>query len=167
MPPSCTTKYTIVSAIWALNSHYFEFCMQTRVRTKHIPKMAYVLRTHGFGRKIRNTGRSASILLWQSCLGAPRGRGYRLQVLDKIKSNLLNFWSWPYGFEIKKNRYFLTSMIHTFNFKYMSQYTSAFLDIPLNEIPSTSKPCHLSTGIPNFVENASNISVISTISIKG
>ena len=117
-------------------------------RKTHV-KMTYVLRTHGFGWQIRNTGRSASILLWQSCLGAPRGRGYRLQVLDKIKINLLNFWIWPYGFEIKKNRYFLTTMIHTFNFKYMSQYTSAFPDIPLNEIPSTSKPCNLSTGIPN------------------
>ena len=41
-------------------------------------KIAYVFLTHGFGCKIRNTGRSAPILRWQSCLGAPRGRGYRL-----------------------------------------------------------------------------------------
>jgi len=53
--------------------------------------------------------------------------------------------------------------IHTFHCKYMTQYTPALLDIPLNETPSTLKPCHLITGIPNFIENACNVSVISTI----
>ena len=36
--PSWITKYSNACEIWELNSHYFVFCMQTRVRTKHIPK---------------------------------------------------------------------------------------------------------------------------------
>ncbi len=54
-------------------------------------KMECVLREHGFGSQIRNNGSSAHILLWQSCLGAPRGRGYSLLVIDQIKINFLKF----------------------------------------------------------------------------
>ena len=55
------------------------------------PKMWCILRTHGFGWKIRNTGSSALILLWQSCLGAPGVRGYRLLISDQIKINSMKF----------------------------------------------------------------------------
>ena len=54
------------------------------VRKKH-PKMGYVLRGHGFGWQIRNTGSSAPILHQQSCIGGPVGRGYSLLVQNTIK----------------------------------------------------------------------------------
>ena len=38
MSPYYIIKYQTVCEIWALNSHYFIFCMQTRERAKHIPK---------------------------------------------------------------------------------------------------------------------------------
>ena len=36
--PSCIPKSSNACTIWELNSHYFEFSMQTRVCSKHMPK---------------------------------------------------------------------------------------------------------------------------------
>ena len=38
MPPCCISKYSTDCEIWELNSQYFVFCMQTRVRTEYTPK---------------------------------------------------------------------------------------------------------------------------------
>ena len=65
---------------------------------KTYPKIAYVLRAHGFGCQIRNTGSLAPILRWQSWLGAPRGEGYRLLASDQIKKVLMKFSNLIYIF---------------------------------------------------------------------
>ena len=38
MPPCCILKYSMDCEIWELNSQYFVFCMETRVRTEYTPK---------------------------------------------------------------------------------------------------------------------------------
>ena len=60
-------------AIWDLNSQYFIFFIHTHVSSKHMPKWDVCLRQHSLGWQIWNIGSSAPILLWQSCLGTPRG----------------------------------------------------------------------------------------------
>jgi len=163
MSPYCITKYLSDCEIWDLNSQYFIFYMQTRVCAEYTPKLGSVLRRHGFGWQIRNTGSLDPIFHSQTGLGTSSGRGYRLFVPDSIKIIFCLKFQILIIFENKKKYYFFMVKIHTFHCKYMTQYTPTLLDIPLNETPSTLKPCHLITGIPNFIENACNVSVISTI----
>jgi len=82
MSPYCIAKYPFDCEIWDLNSQYFIFYMQTSVWAEYTPKLGCVLRRHGFGWQIRNTGSLDPIFRSQTGLGTASGRGYRLFVPD-------------------------------------------------------------------------------------
>ncbi len=105
------------------------------------PILGCILREHGFGSQIRNTGSSGRILLWQSCLGAPSGRGYRLLIPDHQKIDNMPFsrsleqgQNWPLILETMKigaPSIFWCS--HT-NTHYLALFYIIILDWPQNMV---------------------------------
>ena len=76
--------------------------MQTRACAEYTPKMGCVLRRHGFGWQIRNTGSLDPKFRSHMGLGTPSGRGYRLFVPDLIKINFMKISDFDITFENKK-----------------------------------------------------------------
>jgi len=88
------------------------------------PKLGSVLRRHGFGWQIRNTGSLDPIFHSQTGLGTSSGRGYRLFVPDSIKIIFCLKFQILIIFENKKNT--------TFSWwKYIHFTVSIWPNIPL------------------------------------